>query len=75
MKIEIVADRHQYIMDIVGTNGSARFACSDLNECFDKAKKFIKRVRHHGTMTFSVVTHGYDANGSPVEELVTQASG
>lgn len=75
MRIDINIVRNQYIMEIALGDYQSRHIGRSINECLSIAKRVVKSANPSQKMVFRVLTHGYDANGSPITELVNEAIG
>ena len=75
MKIEINVVKDKYIMEMTNGDYQSTHVGTSISNCLDIAKKVISKRHYNGRMTFKVITHGYDANGAPITELVTEACG
>lgn len=75
MNIVITKANNKYIMDIDHGTASGRFACSSIDDALQTARRFLRDTRYDGKIHLKVYTAGYDANGSEVHELTTDATG
>lgn len=75
MRIDINIVRNQYLMEIALGDYQSKHVGRSINECLTIAKRVVKSANPAQKMVFSVLTHGYDANGSPITELVTESLG
>lgn len=75
MKIEINIIRQQYVMEISMGDYRSTHVARSINECLGIAKEVARDNNPRQKMVFRVINHGYDANGSPITELVTEACG
>jgi hypothetical protein len=75
MSIQVNVVGKKYIMTVKMGDYESTHAAHGLIECLDVAKRVVRRCNYYGKMSFKVITHGHDANGSPITELVTEADG
>lgn len=75
MNITITKANNKYIMDIDHHRASGRFACSSIDDALNTARRFLRDTQYDGKIHLKVYTAGYDANGSEVQELCTDATG
>lgn len=75
MTINIDVIGKKYIMEITHGGYQGTHAGSSIQDCLEKAKKIVRKSNYNGKVTFRVVNHGHDANGSPITELIAEADG
>lgn len=79
-KIEINIIDRSFIMEISGCGkGDGMYKCVSLDAAICKARVVLrnanKKELKDKKLMFKVITHGFDANGSPITELITEACG
>lgn len=75
LKIQINVDGKKYVMHVEHGKELSTHIGTSISNCLDVAKSVIRKKNYSGKITFKVITLGYDANGAPITELVTEAYG